>query len=152
MSKISQQYVNRWLWNITWRDPGWYKEELVKLWQHAGSCKMSKWTKKSIIAVACPSQGEGTDPEALGLAFNHQGPTFISAYCQAATILVGSGQYGVFCLTQLQRATYLLNCIVMVQLARLSQSRGFICLCQGGVHSSSASSICIFVSFFLFLR
>ena len=41
--------------------------------------------KCSIIAVACPDQGEGTDLKALGLAFHHQGPTFIGAYCQAAT-------------------------------------------------------------------
>ena len=28
---------------------------------------MSKWTKRSIIIVAYPNQGDGTDPEALGL-------------------------------------------------------------------------------------
>ena len=33
-------------------------------------------------------QGKGTDPEALGLAFHHPSPTFINAYCQAATNLV----------------------------------------------------------------
>ena len=44
--------------------------------------------KNSIIVVACPDQGEGTDPETLGLAFLHQGPTFNNAYCQADTNLV----------------------------------------------------------------
>ena len=39
--------------------------------------QMSKEKKPSIIVVACPDQGEGTDTEALGLAFHHQGPTFI---------------------------------------------------------------------------
>ena len=30
-----------------------------------------------MIVIACPDEGVGTDPEALGLAFHHQGPTFI---------------------------------------------------------------------------
>ena len=30
-----------------------------------------------MIVIACPDQGAGNDPEALGLAFYHQGPTFI---------------------------------------------------------------------------
>ena len=54
--------------------------------------------KNSIIVVACPDQGEGINPEALGLAFHHQGPTFINAYCQAVTNLVdrdkGGGGWG----------------------------------------------------------
>ena len=29
-----------------------------------------------MIVIACPDQGTGNDPEALGLAFLHQGPTF----------------------------------------------------------------------------
>ena len=32
---------------------------------------------QKMIVIACPDQGAGTDPEALGLAFHHQGPTFI---------------------------------------------------------------------------
>ena len=47
---------------------------------------MSKWTKHTVIVVACPYQGACNDPEALGLDF-HQGLTLIYAYCQAATIL-----------------------------------------------------------------
>ena len=39
-----------------------------------------------MIVVACPDQGEGTDPDALGLAFHHQGRTF--TYCPAAANLV----------------------------------------------------------------
>ena len=30
--------------------------------------------KLNNIVVACPDEGEGADPEALGLAFHHQGP------------------------------------------------------------------------------
>ena len=30
-------------------------------------------SEKLIIVIACLDQGEGTDPEALGLAFHHQG-------------------------------------------------------------------------------
>ena len=44
--------------------------------------------KSSIIAVAFPDQGKGTDSKVLGLAFHHQGATFIDAYCQAAINLV----------------------------------------------------------------
>ena len=33
-------------------------------------------------------RGAGYDPEAMGLAFHHQSPTFINAYCQAAANLV----------------------------------------------------------------
>ena len=44
---------------------------------------MSKTLKNSTIAVACPDQGAGNDPERLGLAFCHQGSTLIDAYCQA---------------------------------------------------------------------
>ena len=35
--------------------------------------------KYSIIVVAGPDQGEGTDSESLGIAWHHQGPTFINA-------------------------------------------------------------------------
>ena len=59
-----------------------------------------------MIVIAYPDQGAGTDPEAFGLAFHHQGPTFIlvqklwgwpfttkalhsfRAHCQAAANLV----------------------------------------------------------------
>ena len=41
-----------------------------------------------ITVVAYPDQGAGNDPEALRLAFHHQGPTFIIVYCQAGTNLV----------------------------------------------------------------
>ena len=30
---------------------------------------------KQMIVMACPDQGSGSDPETLGLAFHHQGPT-----------------------------------------------------------------------------
>ena len=49
---------------------------------------------KTIIVIACPNQGEGTDPEALELAFHHQGPTFINAYCQATTNLIDGDRWG----------------------------------------------------------
>ena len=44
-------------------------------------------SKNSMIIVACPDQGEGTGPEALGhqqvLRYeHHQDPTFIDAYCR----------------------------------------------------------------------
>ena len=48
----------------------------------------------SIIIVAYADQGEGTDPEALGLAFHHQGPTLSNAYYQAATNLVDRDRSG----------------------------------------------------------
>ena len=49
------------------------------------------FSQKRIIVIACPDQGAGNDPEALGLAFHHQGPTFIMHIVQllqarAATI------------------------------------------------------------------
>ena len=44
---------------------------------------MTKLAKNSLVC----DQGDGTDPEALGLAFPHQGPTFINTYCQDATNL-----------------------------------------------------------------
>ena len=55
-----------------------------------------------MIVVACPDQCEGTDSEALGLAFHHQGPTFIKVYCQAATKLIDQDRGGVImlCLDQ----------------------------------------------------
>ena len=55
---------------------------------------MSKKVNNSYIAY--PDRGAGNDPEALGLAFHHQGPTFINAYHQAATDMVNWdwGQYG----------------------------------------------------------
>ena len=57
---------------------------------------MGKWAEKTIIVVAWPDRGADNDPEALGLTFHHQGPTFINAYCQAATNLADRdwGQYG----------------------------------------------------------
>ena len=49
-----------------------------------------------MIVVACPAQGEVTNPEALKLAFHYQGSAFILAYCQAVTSLVDqeSGWWG----------------------------------------------------------
>ena len=41
---------------------------------------MSKQAKDSIIVVACSDLGAGNDPEVLGLAFHHQGATFINGY------------------------------------------------------------------------
>ena len=41
----------------------------------------------TIIAVSWPDCGVGNDPVPLGLAFHHQGATFINAYCQAAMSL-----------------------------------------------------------------
>ena len=42
----------------------------------------------SIIIVTCHDRGAGVDPEALGLRDSPvQDPTFINAYCQAATNL-----------------------------------------------------------------
>ena len=35
-----------------------------------------------------PDRFAGNGPETIGLAFNHQSPTFINAYSQAATNLV----------------------------------------------------------------
>ena len=61
-------------------------------WQ---SSEMSKWAKNSIIVAACPDQSDGTDSEALGLAFHHQGPTFIIAYCQGATTGCSETEVGV---------------------------------------------------------
>ena len=50
--------------------------------------------KTSKIVVACPDQYEGTDQEGLGLAFHHQGPTFINTNCQAAASLVDQDRGG----------------------------------------------------------
>ena len=50
--------------------------------------------ENSIIAVACPHQDEGTDPEALGLAFHQKGPTFINAYRHTAANLVDRDRSG----------------------------------------------------------
>ena len=49
---------------------------------------MSEGAKNSKIAVGCPDQGAGNDPEPLWLVFYHQGSTFINAYCQVATNFV----------------------------------------------------------------
>ena len=37
---------------------------------------------------------QGTNPEALGLAFHHHGLIFFNAYCQAATNLVNRDRGG----------------------------------------------------------
>ena len=52
--------------------------------------------KNSIIVAARPDQlqDEWTDPETLGLAYHHQGPTFINEHCQAATNLVDCDRSG----------------------------------------------------------
>ena len=44
---------------------------------------MSKWAKTSIIAAAYPERSAGNNPRDR-VAFHHSGPTFITAYCQAA--------------------------------------------------------------------
>ena len=41
-----------------------------------------------MIVVACSDQGEDNDLEVFGLGFHRQAPTFINAYCYAATKLV----------------------------------------------------------------
>ena len=56
---------------------------------------MSKSEKNSIIVVVYPDQGEGTDPEALGIAFHHQ-----YAYCQAATNLARQRWRAMICFSQ----------------------------------------------------
>ena len=45
---------------------------------------VSKTHTHTIIALSWPDRGAGNDPEPLGLAFHHQGSTFINANCQAA--------------------------------------------------------------------
>ena len=42
--------------------------------------------QKKVIVVACLYGGAGNDPEALGIAFHHQGSTFINVYCSYCTI------------------------------------------------------------------
>ena len=37
--------------------------------------------KSSVIVAICSYRVVCNDPEALGLAFYHQGPTFIKLYC-----------------------------------------------------------------------
>ena len=58
---------------ILWRGLEWYNEELITFWWWCWSSKMSKWEKKTIIAVAWPDRGAGNDLEPLGIAFYHQG-------------------------------------------------------------------------------
>ena len=49
----------------------------------------------SIIVAKCPDQGERTDPEALGLAFHHQRPTFHhSQFIAFWVMLVTNSQTG----------------------------------------------------------
>ena len=55
------------------------------IWVFLGE-QMSKTHHNS---CSIPKQCVGHDPGVLALAFHHQGPTFINAYCQAATKLVG---------------------------------------------------------------
>ena len=38
------------------------------------------WLINLTDCLACPEQGAGNDPDALGIAFYHQGPTFINSY------------------------------------------------------------------------
>ena len=45
-------------------------------------------SKKRIIFLACLDVDAGNNPEALGLVFHHQCPTFINAHYQAATNVV----------------------------------------------------------------
>ena len=49
---------------------------------------MSQKNTHTIIAVSWQDLCAGNDPEPLGLAFHHQGSTFINAYCQAAVNLL----------------------------------------------------------------
>ena len=91
VSKITQKKLWTDCDEIIWRGPGWWKEELMKFCWWSGSSWMSKWAKKLNNSWKMPwwsPGGAGTDPEASGLAFHHQGPTFINAYCEAATNLV----------------------------------------------------------------
>ena len=56
-----------------------------------GDLGLLRWVnlaENTVIAIAWPDRGRENDPEALGLAVHHQGPTFFNAYCQAATYLV----------------------------------------------------------------
>ena len=56
-----------------------------KNWLNIGSdLGLLRWAKKMITIIACPDWSAGNDPDALGLAFHHQGLTFINAYCQTA--------------------------------------------------------------------
>ena len=57
---------------IFWQCPGWYNEELTKVWWWCLSFMMSKWAKNTIIAVAWTDCGAGNDPESLGLVCHHQ--------------------------------------------------------------------------------
>ena len=50
-------------------------------WNFGGDWGLLGWLSKTLNNI-CP------DPEPLGVAFHHQCPTFINAYCQAATNLV----------------------------------------------------------------
>ena len=54
---------------------------IMKNWLNFGGEQKNTPT---IIAVSWPDCGVCNDPVPLGLAFHHQGSTFINAYCQAA--------------------------------------------------------------------
>ena len=62
---------------ILWRSPRQYNEELIKFWLSFRTSEVSTWTKNTIIAVVWPDHDAGNDPEPLGLAFHHQGSTFL---------------------------------------------------------------------------
>ena len=48
---------------------------------------MSKKLQNSTVVVACFDQGADNDPKALGLAFHHQGPTFINPLCHRHKVM-----------------------------------------------------------------
>ena len=86
---------------------------------------MSKWAKNAIIVVACADQGKGRGPEALGLAFHHQGPTFFNAYCQAATNVVDGGNDPSW-----PRRSVLSECFTVVYLdVGFRATCNFVCYC-----------------------
>ena len=103
---VSKQHYTKYYelcYEILWRRLGRCNEELTKFWWQSGSSNMSKWANNIIIVAAWPDCGAGNDLEALGLAFHHRGPTFINAYCQAATDMTDEtkGNMGVIiCLGQ----------------------------------------------------
>ena len=93
---------------------------MIKFWWGA------KKPTHTIIAVSWSDCGVGNDPIPSGLAFHHQGSTFINAYCPAAMNLSMH--------------------VVKPQQTWLVETEGnmglMICLGKGGLHSLSASRWC----------
>ena len=67
---------------ILLRGPWWYNKEMIKF---GGDLSL---LRRVIEQKHHNNSGVGNGPDALGLSFQHQGPTFIHAYSQAATNLV----------------------------------------------------------------